>query len=458
VTNSGDRPEHKGRSLMIVSGDHSGEKHASKIIKQLKEQDPDLHIWGAGGPEMEKAGMELLFNSSEFTVLGIFEVIGYIWFFTKMHWTLLVNMIERQPDAILLVDFGGFNVGFATSARAIMPKADSDKSSEKKFTLLEYILWPMEFVQNRFADLMRAIGFNYLKWHGTRKTSRAIPIYYFISPQVWGSRPWRINVLRRAVSKILTIFPFEEGVYLNKNVNARFVGNPLLRALPDLATLPDREELCQSLNLDPSRPIIVVMPGSRKQEIVAHMPVVAHAVKTLLRVRPNIQFVLSKATAKVSGYVDDCLKSCQMEALVGNGLTVVDSSRNFELMKNCDLLWAKSGTTTLEATLFGKPMIIFYRGNWFSYLLVMVFKSVKHFGWPNLLAGHELVPELIQLDCRGEMLVKYSLDLLDVPALRAEIALELLTLRHELGQGDFVENCSQELLAVVSKDDRFKNE
>ncbi len=450
MTEDGDRPAAKGRSLMIVSGDHSGEKHVSKIIKQLKEQDPDLHIWGVGGPEMEKAGMELLFNSAEFGVLGIFEVLSYIWFFTKMHWTLLVNMIERQPDAILLVDFGGFNVGFATSARAIMPPVEAN-SQGKNLTLFEYLLWPVEFVQNRFADLVRAIGFNYLKWQGARKTTRAIPIYYFISPQVWGSRPWRINVLRRAVSKIFTIFPFEEGVYLDKNVNARFVGNPLLRALPDLATVINRDDLCQTLNLDAGRPIILIMPGSRKQEILAHMPVVADALKKILSVRPNIQFVLSKATTKVSSYVDDCLKSTHLEPLIGHGLTLVDSAHNFELMKNCDLIWAKSGTTTLETALFGKPMIIFYRGNLFSYLLVMVFKSVKNFGWPNLLAGHQLVPELIQLDCRGEMLVKYSLDLLDVPALREEIASELLTLRQELGQGDFVENCSQELLAVVSR-------
>jgi lipid-A-disaccharide synthase len=128
-----------------------------------------------------------------------------------------------------------------------------------------------------------------------------------------------------------------------------------------------------------------------------------------------------------------------------------EASSNFELMKNCDLIWAKSGTTTLETALFGKPMLIFYTGNWFSYLLVLCFKTVKNFGWPNLLAGYELVPELIQLDCRSDKFVKYTLDLLDVPALRQEISEELLTLRQELGEGDFVENCAQEVLAIVNQ-------
>ena len=119
-------------------------------------------------------------------------------------------------------------------------------------------------------------------------------------------------------------------------------------------------------------------------------------------------------------------------------------------MKNADLAWAKSGTTTLEVTLFGTPMIIFYRGNWFSYLLVLLAKTIKHVGLPNVLAGKSLVPELLQLDCRGEMLVKYTLDMLDVPALRRDIKAELLSLRKELGSGDFVENCAQELITAMA--------
>lgn len=434
---------------MIISGDHSGEKHASKIIRQLKEQDPDLHIWGAGGPEMEKAGMELLYNTVELSVVGIVEGLPLLWAFTKMHWGLLRAVIERNPDTILLVDFGGFNIGFATHVRSIMPGGRrKDIAEDKQMPAL--LLRPIEIVQDCFAEFMRNLGWAYMKWKGPRKTSRDIPIYYFISPQVWGSRPWRINVIRRAVNKMLTIFPFEEGVYREKNVDARFVGNPLLRALPELDEVCDRETLCRTLNLDSSKPIIVVMPGSRKLEIKQHMPVVGVAIKSILEKRPDTQFVIAKATSTIGGFIDSAIESSHLKELVGKGLTIIDSSRNFELMKNCDLIWAKSGTTTLETALFGKPMLIFYMGNWLSYLLVMVFKKVKNFGWPNLLAGHQLVPELIQLDCRAEMLVKYTLDLLDVPGLRHEIASELLTLRCELGQGDFVENAALELQQAIN--------
>lgn len=393
-------PPECGRSLMIVAGDISGENHTSKIIPRLKELAPDIKIWGVGGPKMEAAGMELLFDTSKFAVIGIFEVVNKITFFIHMYRTLLAAVKERQPDAILLVDFGGFNIRLAT-----------------------YI----------------------------RRSNKSVPICYFVSPQVWGSRPWRINALKKAITKMLTIFPFEEKIYQNQNVDARFVGHPILKHMPDLDQVASREELCASLGLDASKPIIIVMPGSRKREIKDHMPVVAQGIKEVLALRPDTQFILARATQQLSQLIDEGVKKYGLSEYINKGLVLTDSSRNFELMKNCDLIWAKSGTTTLETALFGKPMLIFYTGNWFSYFLVMGFKTVKNFGWPNLLAGYELVPELIQLDCRGEKLVKYTLDLLDVPALRQEISEELLTLRAELGEGDFVENCAQEVLAIVNK-------
>lgn len=385
---------------MIVAGDISGENHTSKIIPRLKELAPDLKIWGVGGPKMEEAGMELLFDTSKFAVIGIFEIVNKISFFVNMYMTLLREVKERKPDAVLLVDFGGFNIRLAT----------------------------------------------FLRWQ-----NKDLPICYFVSPQVWGSRPWRLDALKHAITKMLTIFPFEEKIYQNKKIDARFVGHPILKSLPELDTIASRQELCARLNIDADKPIIIVMPGSRKREIKCHMPVVAQGIKEILAIRPDTQFVLSKATNELSAVIDEAIVKHGLTPFLGKGLVLSEASCNFELMKNCDLIWAKSGTTTLETALFGKPMLIFYTGNWLSYLLVLCFKTVKNFGWPNLLAGYELVPELIQLDCRSDKFVKYTLDLLDVPALRQEISEELLTLRQELGEGDFVENCAREVLAIVNK-------
>ena len=130
-------------------------------------------------------------------------------------------------------------------------------------------------------------------------------------------------------------------------------------------------------------------------------------------------------------------------------IATVTLNPNYALYKNSDLIWAKSGTTTLEITLYGRPMIIFFKANFFSYLLFLLFKTVKNVGWPNLLSGKTLVPELIQLDCRQDQFVKYTLDLFEVPGLRREVEAELLSLKELLGQGDYVDNCTEELLKLT---------
>ncbi|CAM6004036.1 unnamed protein product [Sphagnum balticum] len=122
---------------------------------------------------------------------------------------------------------------------------------------------------------------------------------------------------------------------------------------------------------------------------------------------------------------------------------------NYELISAADLVWAKSGTTSLEVTLLGKPMLVFYRGDWLSYFIFLGFKRVRRVSWPNLLAGKALVPELIQLDYRAEQLVKYTSDLLDVPALRQEIASELRALRDQLGEGDYARAVVEEILEIT---------
>jgi lipid-A-disaccharide synthase len=119
-------------------------------------------------------------------------------------------------------------------------------------------------------------------------------------------------------------------------------------------------------------------------------------------------------------------------------------------MANADLAWAKSGTTTLEVAMFGTPMFIYYLANWISFCIFLVFKRVQRVGWPNLLAGETIIPELIQLDCREDLLVRYTNDLLDVPALRQEIRDRLMGLRSQLGQGEYTANCAAEILEAVN--------
>lgn len=386
------------KSLLVVAGDVSGDRHTAGLLAKLKQFEPDLAIWGVGGPEMETQGAKLIANCRDFAVIGIFEVIKQIPFFAGVRARILEELETNAPNAVLLVDFGGFNLNLAAAIRKLYPQ---------------------------------------------------LPILYFISPQVWGSRPWRINVIARTVTKMLVIFPFEEMLYLNRGIPARFVGHPLTLNLPDKSTLQKRHEFCAAYGFDPKKPIIGVFAGSRRREIKDLFPVVLEAMQWLLDERKELQFAVSQANPVIADAIHEAVSRSKLNSRIGSGVSLISPQDNYNLMSNADLLWAKSGTTTLEATLFGKPMLIFYRGMWLSYFIVVMFKRVKHVGWPNLLAGEEIVPELIQLDCRAQQLVKYTLDLLDVPALRHEVSERLLSLRGELGQGDYTINCAQEILNAM---------
>ena len=149
---------------------------------------------------------------------------------------------------------------------------------------------------------------------------------------------------------------------------------------------------------------------------------------------------------EVKGLINQSINQFGLEKYVGEKIFLATAENNFASMQHADLIWAKSGTTTLEVAMFAKPMLIFYRGNWISYLGVLLFKTIKNIGLPNLLAEKKLVPELLQLDCSAKQFVRYTIDLLDVPGLRSEIQNELVSIKGLLGRGNYITNCAEEVL------------
>lgn len=386
------------KSLMVIVGDVSADMHIVKVLRRIKEMDPDLKIWGLGGDCMEELGVELLHHQREMNAVGIFEVVKYLPQIWKVKASVIDAIKTRQPDLILMVDCGGFNLRIAKATRKRFPQ---------------------------------------------RK------IHYFISPQVWASRPWRIKTVAKNVSKMLVIFPFEEPLYKNAGVDAKFVGHPLTEQIRDEIELMSREDFCNANKLNPNNPIVGVFPGSRKQEIHYHLPVLLRSIKELTKTRPELQFVISRADKTLTMLIDEiCLKE-KVDYLQGKNLFFMDGKSNYDLMNQSEIVWVKSGTTTLEVTMFGKPMLVFYKGNWLTYFIVMMFKTIQNVAMPNILAGHRLVPELLQLDCTPQQLVRYTSDLFDTPGLRNEISAELRTLRQQLGEGDYVENLAEEVCEAL---------
>jgi lipid-A-disaccharide synthase len=393
------------KSLFVMVGDVSADRHTSKLIAKLNEVAPELQIWGIGGPDMAKQNFEALRDCRDFTVVGIIEVVQQLPFFVKLRHELIEQVTNRRPDAVLLCDFGGFNLFLAQGLR------------------------------KRFPDL---------------------PILYFISPQVWGSRPWRMNTIKKTVTKMLVIFPFEEALYHSRGINASFVGHPLTENLPSVESLGGRDQFCQSVGINTDKHLVGIFPGSRRSEVRTLMPVVLQAMQILLHMRKDVQYVIAAADPKIRENVKAAIARTIAGGETDNPIQVVDGDKNYELMANADFIWSKSGTTALEVTMYARPMIAFYRAMWVSYCLFVAFKGVKRVAWPNLLAGEKLVPELIQLDCRAELLVRYTNDLLDVPALRQEVSERLAGLRSRLGHGQYTSNCAAEILKAVDHKSPFE--
>lgn len=389
------------KSVMVIVGDVSADRHASYIIRHFKDSEATVDFWGVGGDAMKEAGVELLHHLKDFGASGITATIKYIPTLIRIGNELIDQIESRKPDLVLLVDFGGFNMKIAKRVRQLYPE---------------------------------------------------IPILYFISPQIWASRPWRINGLKQNTSKMLVIFPFEEAIYREKGVPARFVGHPLNEQIPKESQLGSRQEFLFNVGLGKSEnkeTLIAVFPGSRKQELNDHSPVLLQAMEEILEKRPNVRFLISMASENLKEIFEKSLRKSDMNERLGKEIFLISPTDNYAAMHHADLVWAKSGTTTLEVAMFAKPMLIFYRGDWFSYLAVMVVKTIKDIGLPNLLAGKKLVPELLQLDCSAKQFVRYSLDLLDVPGLRKEISQELSSIRNRLGKGNYITNCAEEIRKVL---------
>lgn len=391
-------PQEKRKSLFLMVGDPSADRNVARMIATLRETAPDLELWGCGGSKMAAQGVEILHNCEEFTTIGVVEIVKRAKFFIDLEKQIVASILERKPDAVLLVDFGTFNLKLATALR---------------------------------------------------KANLKMPILYFTSPQVWGSRPWRIKTIAKTVSKMLVIFPFEVAIYKKNAVPVRFVGHPLLKNMPAQGDMLPRESFCARYKIDPQRPLIGVFAGSRKREVGFFAPISLKAIKELLADNPEFQFAYSAAHETLRLKTIAEIDAFGLNELLEKNLFLVAHEDNLNLISASDLVWAKSGTTTLEVTLFGKPMLIFYKGSWWEYALYSVLKTINYVGMPNILAGERIVPELLQLDCRAEQLVKYTSDMMNVPALRAEISRKLLQLRDQLGQGDYTASLVEEILAVI---------
>lgn len=291
-------------------------------------------------------------DQSQLAVVGLAEVVTSlprIW----REYRRLVEAAERQrPDVAILTDSSGFHL--------------------------------------RVAKALKKLG---------------IPVIYLVAPQAWAWRQGRVKQLRRNVTKLLCIFPFEEKFFRDHGVSAHYIGHPLSNLVRPTQT---RADFFESLGLDPARRLVALLPGSRRGEIGRHLPIVGDAVKQLAAGHPDLQFVLGTPAGLDSGFIGAGLKDLPVQLVRG---------QSWDLMAHCDVAVTASGTVTVEAALLGTPMVTFYRVSALTWFVGRPFVNVPHFSMVNLIAERRVVPELIQDDATGPNLAaEVSKLLTDTPA------------------------------------------
>ena len=344
------------------------------MVAELRRRFPDADLFGIGGDRMQKAGLELLEHSRRMSFMGFAEVVRHLPFIAAVRRRVLREIRARNPKLVILIDYPGFHLSL-------------------------------------LRKLSRLPGVE------TRK------VLYYIAPQVWAWKSGRAKTLAALTHHIAVIFPFEVEVFARYHANAAFVGHPLL---DEIAPVPPRGEFLKGLGLEPDDRVVGLFPGSRKQEIRRHLPVLLETVKLLHRFQPELKFILAEAPGVPSRLYDKLMKDS-----VG---IVRAFGVSHAILAHANASIVKSGSTTVEAAYFGNPFVVFYKTSPLSYWIGKRVIQVPYIAMANLLAGEKAVPELIQSEATAENLVGAIMPLLTVAQEIESCRARLKRVRESLGQ------------------------
>jgi lipid-A-disaccharide synthase len=364
--------------VLISAGDASGELHAAALAEELRRRAPGVRLFGLGGPAMEKAGVELVVPQHELAVGGLVEVLVDLPRIVSAWRRMTRALVESRPDLVILVDSPDFNLPFAKRAKKL-----------------------------------------------------GVPVLYYVSPQVWAWRRGRIRKIAARVDRLAVIFPFEPAVYAGTGLAVDFVGHPLLDRLAPLSPATDRAAARRALGLDPERPLVLLLPGSRRNEVKRTLPLQLAAATALHARDPRVGFAIAVAPSIAREAIDQALAGVRLPSLLD--LTVLEG-RTHEAIRAADVALAKPGTVTLEVALLGTPQVVTTRVNALSAWLIRRLVRVSSYTMPNLIAGRAVVPEFLQEDAEPARIAEALLGLLAGPAREAQLA-ALASLREALGGG-----------------------
>jgi lipid-A-disaccharide synthase len=356
------------RRVLVSCGEPSGDLYAGDLVHHLRGQVGSLEVFGLGGDRLRAEGGRLLAHVGDLAVVGLLEVLRHLRHLRAVFRAVLEEVDRDRPAVAVLVDYAEFNLRLARELK-----------------------------------------------------KRGVPVAYYVSPQVWAWRRGRVRSIRESVSHMIVIFPFEEPLYRDAGVPVTFVGHPLVELAQPAK---DRAAFLSSHGLDATRPVLAVLPGSRRQEVAHNLPPIAGALRRLRQQRGDLQLALAVAPS-----LDPHLFDREL-----TGLPVVRvSGHTHAILSAASAGIVASGTATVEAALMDLPMVVVYRVSPLTYALGRPFVRVPHYAMANLLANREVVRELIQGDFRPEAVAAEVLALLEDPGRRTTVRRGLAEIRARLG-------------------------
>ncbi len=358
------------KKVIIVCGEPSGDINAANLARALSTAIPGITIMAVGGQHLRQAGAQIIRDIKDLSVIGLFDVLKKLPLFFKLKKFILETVEEQKPDALILVDFSGFNLRLA------------------------------------------------------KDINKRVPVIYYTSPQIWASRSGRVATIKKFVDKMIVFFPFEVDFYKLHGLDVDFVGHPLLETVKPTQ---DKQTFLHDIGLNPSQSTIALLPGSRRSEITNILPVMLDAAILMQKQTPGLQFIIAQAP-NIDEYVyEDILKKKGMTLLMEKG-------RAYDCINASDLALVASGTATLEAAILGKPLVVIYKMSLLNYLLYKPQVRVPYIGMVNIVAGKKVVPECIQFKATGKNIAHEALSILHNTQEYDRVLKELSSMKASLGQ------------------------
>ena len=375
------------RKIFLVACEASGDLHGAHLIDEIRKLAPDTVFCGVGGAKMEATGMQIFHDMTKISALGLGDVLRNYFKYLKIFNGTLENIRREKPDAVILIDSPAFNLRLA------------------------------------------------------KKISAIAPVLYYISPQLWAWGKRRIHIVKKHIREMLVILPFEKEFYEKEGVAVKFVGHPLLDAIPEL---PEASGIRSKFGVLPGTIAIGLFSGSREKEVKRILPVMLRTAEYLRKDFPEAVFFVSRSSNVRPEVYDELLQGLSFKV-------ECPAASFYELVKAMDFALVASGTATLETALIGTPFFLLYKASWSTYFLGKRLIKVPYLGLVNLLADDKVVPEFIQQDAHPETIAHEAKFFLQTPELQEKMKEEFLQVRKNLGEKGASARAAKEVCDFLAK-------